>query len=152
MLYEVITNPPEFSEAAVVKIIKDYTREAGVRNVERKIAAVCRKIALELTEKGTMRKAVTPMLVEEFLGPCSYFTDVASEEDKVGVVTGLAWTESGGDIIFIEATKMAGSKGLTLTGSLGEVMQESARAALSYVRSHAAEFSITPGFYEKCVV
>jgi ATP-dependent Lon protease len=143
-------NPPTFEEEAVVKIIKDYTREAGVRSIERKIAAVCRKIALEMTEKGSLRKTVTPEVVEEFLGPCSYFTDVASEEDRVGVVTGLAWTVSGGDILFIEATKMAGSKNLTLTGSLGDVMQESAKAALSYVRSHASEFSITPGFFEKC--
>ena len=143
-------SPPLFEEAAVHKMIKDYTREAGVRSVERKIAAVCRKIALEMTEKGTLRDAVTPEVVEEFLGPCSYFTDVAAEEDRVGVVTGLAWTESGGDILFIEATKMAGSKNLTLTGSLGDVMQESAKTALSYVRSHAAEFKITPGFFEKC--
>ncbi len=143
-------NPPTFEEAAVIKIIKDYTREAGVRNVERKIASICRKIALEMTEKGTRRELVTPAVVEEFLGPCSYFTDVASEEDKVGVVTGLAWTETGGDIIFIEANRMAGSKGLTLTGSLGDIMQESAKAALSYVRSYASEFGITPGFYEKC--
>ncbi|PLX77476.1 MAG: endopeptidase La [Desulfuromonas sp.] len=140
--------PPTFEEEALYKSIKDYTREAGVRNVERKIAAVCRKIALEKTEKGTKRQTITPAVVEELLGPCSYFTDVASEEDRVGVVTGLAWTEAGGEILFIEATRMEGDKRLTLTGSLGDVMQESAKAALSHIRSHATEFGIDPDFYE----
>ncbi|MEJ2200054.1 MAG: magnesium chelatase domain-containing protein [Desulfuromonadaceae bacterium] len=91
---------------------------------------------------------ITPAEVERLLGARRFFTDVAAEEDRVGVVTGLAWTESGGDIIFIEASRMTGKKTLSLTGSLGEVMQESARAALSFVRSHAFEFSIPDGFFE----
>jgi ATP-dependent Lon protease len=139
----------EFSAAAVLKTIKDYTREAGVRNLERRIASVCRKIAKEITQGKTLRPAVTPQAVEELLGPRTFFSDVAGEEDRVGVVTGLAWTESGGDIIFVEAARMAGNKGLTLTGSLGEIMQESAKAALSLVRSQASRFGIDPQFFEK---
>ncbi|HEX9873964.1 MAG TPA: S16 family serine protease, partial [Deferrimonas sp.] len=91
----------------------------------------------------------TPAAVEEMLGPRKFFSDVASEEDRIGVVTGLAWTEAGGDIIFVEASRMVGKKDLLLTGSLGEVMQESARTALSYVRAHAAEFAIEADFFEK---
>lgn len=141
--------PLDFDEAAVGKIIHDYTREAGVRNLERKIAAICRKVAREITQGDKPRKEIHAADVEELLGPCAFFADVASEEDRIGVVTGLAWTESGGDILFIEAAKMPGRKDLTLTGSLGDVMQESARAALTYVRSRAADFGIDPDFFEK---
>jgi ATP-dependent Lon protease len=142
-------HPLEFAEAAVLKIIKDYTREAGVRNLERQIASICRKVAKELAQHKPSRHAVTSSDVEDLLGPRKFFSDVAGEEDRVGVVTGLAWTETGGDIIFVEASRMAGKKELTLTGSLGEVMQESAKAALSFIRAHAAEFGIEPDFYEK---
>jgi ATP-dependent Lon protease len=142
--------PVAFEEAAVRKIIQDYTREAGVRSLERQIASICRKIAKEITQRsGRVRQKIRPADVEEFLGPRRFFIDVAAEEDRVGVVTGLAWTESGGDIIFVEASRMAGKKELQLTGSLGEVMQESAKAALTYVRAHAAEFGIDPDFFEK---
>jgi ATP-dependent Lon protease len=142
-------HPIQFSEDAVGKIIHDYTREAGVRNLERKIAAICRKVAKEITQGDDLRKEIQAGDVEELLGPCAYFVDVASEEDRVGVVTGLAWTESGGDILFVEAAKMPGRKDFTLTGSLGEVMQESARAALTYVRGRAVDFGIEPDFFEK---
>lgn len=141
--------PLTFSEGSIAKITHDYTREAGVRNLERKISAVCRKVAKEITQGDEPRKEVHAADVEELLGPCAYFIDVASEEDRVGVVTGLAWTESGGDILFIEAAKMPGRKELTLTGSLGDVMQESARAALTYVRGRAADFGIDPDFFDK---
>ncbi len=141
--------PLIFSEASVGKIIHDYTREAGVRNFERKIAAICRKVAKEITQGDEPRKKIAAADVEELLGPCAYFVDVASEEDRVGVVTGLAWTEAGGDILFIEAAKMPGRKDFTLTGSLGDVMQESARAALTYVRGRAVEFGIDADFFEK---
>ncbi|NOY14196.1 MAG: endopeptidase La [Deltaproteobacteria bacterium] len=141
--------PLTFSEEAVGKITHDYTREAGVRNLERKIAAVCRKVAREITRGDEPRKVIHAADVEELLGPCTYFIDIASEEDRIGVVTGLAWTESGGDILFIEAAKMPGHKNLTLTGSLGDVMQESARAALTYVRSRAEDFGIAADFFEK---
>ena len=140
--------PLEFSEDAIRKIIHDYTREAGVRNLERKIAAVCRKVAKEITQGDEPRNRIEGSDIEGLLGPCTYFIDVASEEDRVGVVTGLAWTESGGDILFVEAAKMPGSKGLTLTGSLGDIMQESAKTALTYVRGRAEDFGIPPDFFE----
>ncbi len=140
--------PLEFAREAVAKIIHDYTREAGVRNLERKIAAICRKVAKEITQGESPRKQIQASDVEELLGPCAYFIDVASEEDRVGVVTGLAWTESGGDILFVEAAKMRGRKELSLTGSLGDVMQESARAALTFVRGRAEDFGIPSDFYE----
>ena len=136
--------PPEFEVAAVYAIIRDYTREAGVRNLQRNIASVCRKVAKEITQNKPLREVITAGVVEGFLGPRKFFNEVASEKDRVGVVTGLAWTETGGDIIFIEATRMPGRRELILTGSLGEVMRESARAALSYVRAHCDEWKI-PG-------
>lgn len=141
--------PLKFAEDAVAKIIHDYTREAGVRNLERKIAAICRKAAREITQGEAQRREIRAADVEELLGPCAYFVDVASEEDRVGVVTGLAWTESGGDILFVEAAKMPGRKDLSLTGSLGDVMQESARAALTFVRGRTEQFGIEPDFFEK---
>ncbi|WP_081703047.1 endopeptidase La [Desulfuromonas sp. TF] len=139
----------EFVEPAVLKIIKDYTREAGVRNLERQIASICRKIAKEIAQERTARRAITSADVEDLLGSRKYFSDVAGEEDSVGVVTGLAWTETGGDIIFVEASRMAGKKELTLTGSLGEVMQESAKAAMTFIRAHAEDFGIDPDFFTK---
>jgi ATP-dependent Lon protease len=142
-------HPLQFTRAAVAKLIRDYTREAGVRGLERQIAAICRKVARQLAQRGEARQRIDAGEVEQLLGARKYFTDVAAEEDRVGVVTGLAWTEAGGDIIFVEATRMAGKKDLQLTGSLGEVMQESARTALSYVRSRAAEFGIDPGVFER---
>jgi ATP-dependent Lon protease len=140
---------PVFEEEAVRKLIKDYTREAGVRSLERRIASVCRKVAKEITQRRPLRTSVSSSVVEDLLGPRKFFADVALEDDRIGVVTGLAWTESGGDIIFVEATQMAGKKGLTLTGSLGDVMQESAKAALSYVRSRADEFGVDAEFFDK---
>ncbi len=141
-------NPPEFRVDAIYKIIRDYTREAGVRNLQRNIASVCRKIAKEITQKKPPRETITPELVEQLLGPRKYFNEVAAEKDRIGVVTGLAWTEAGGDIIFIEATRMAGKRDLILTGSLGEVMRESARAALSFVRSNCTEWGIQENIFE----
>jgi len=141
--------PLAFTEEAILKIIKDYTREAGVRNLERQVASICRKVAKEITQKKAPRREISVGGVEDLLGPRKYFSDVAGEEDHVGVVTGLAWTEAGGDIIFVEASRMAGKKELTLTGSLGDVMQESAKAALSFIRAHAAEFGIEADFFEK---
>jgi len=138
----------EFSPESVRKILQDYTREAGVRNLERKIATVCRKVAFDVALGNVAREKIEAVDVENLLGPCTYFTDVASERDRIGVVTGLAWTEAGGDILFIEAARMAGNKGLTLTGSLGDVMQESAKTALSYVRGHAQLFGVEEGFFE----
>jgi ATP-dependent Lon protease len=141
--------PLVFSEDAVDKITHDYTREAGVRNLERKISAVCRKVAKEITQGEEARKEIHAADIEELLGPRAYFVDVASEADRVGVAPGLAWTEAGGDILFVEVAKMPGRKDLTLTGSLGDVMQESARAALTYVRGRTKEFGIDADFFEK---
>jgi ATP-dependent Lon protease len=127
--------PIQFSPEAIRLIVRAFTREAGVRNLEREIGSVCRKIAREITEEKPLREEIFPETVEELLGPAKYFFDLAEEEDQVGIATGLAWTENGGDIIFIEATGFKGQKELTMTGCLGDVMQESARAALSYLRN-----------------
>jgi len=140
----------EFSREAVLKMVQDYTREAGVRNLERQIASICRKIAKEIAQdRASAKTLVKPADVEEMLGSPKFFADVAGEEDRVGVVTGLAWTEAGGDIIFVEASRMPGKKDLILTGSLGEIMQESAKTALSFVRAHSEEFGIAPDLFEK---
>lgn len=140
--------PLSFTPEAVSKIIREYTREAGVRNLEREIASLCRKIAKEVALGNPTRETVTPEVVEELLGPRKYYREVAQERDRIGVATGLAWTENGGDILFIEASKMKGEKGLILTGSLGEVMKESAQAALSYIRSHAPSLRLPEDFYQ----
>lgn len=142
------SHPVVFQDDAIRKIIRDYTREAGVRNLDREIASVCRKIAKEIAAGEQITRVITPEIVEKFLGPRRFFYQVTDEEDRIGVVTGLAWTETGGDIIFIEASRMRGEKELTLTGQLGEVMQESAIASLSYVRSNAIRFGIDENFYD----
>jgi ATP-dependent Lon protease len=144
------TDKVAFTDGAVARIIQEYTREAGIRNLERKIAAVCRKIAKASVEShGAMQPVlITPEAVEHYLGKRKYHFDVIEEQDRIGVATGLVRTESGGDIIFVEAASMKGSKELIITGSLGDVMRESAQAALSYVRSNAAEFGIAEDFFE----
>jgi ATP-dependent Lon protease len=140
----------QLTDEAIRTIIRSYTREAGVRNLEREIGAVCRKIVTRIAEGTTKKVKVTPTLVREFLGrPRYYHTDeIVTRTAIPGVATGLSWTPVGGDVLFIEATCMPGSKGFQLTGSLGEVMQESARAALSYVRSNAKELSLESGFFK----
>lgn len=137
-----------FSDESLDKIISDYTREAGVRGMQRTIASICRKIAKEITQQKATRTLITPEIVTELLGPKKVHNEVAAEHDRIGVVTGLAWTESGGDILFIEATSMPGKAELILTGSLGDVMKESARAALSYIEAHADKFGIKPETFE----
>jgi ATP-dependent Lon protease len=144
--------PLEFSNEAITKIIVDYTREAGVRNLQRTIASVCRKVAKEITQKKEPRREITPEVVAELLGPRKFHNEVAAENDRVGVVTGMAWTETGGDILFVEATSMPGKPELILTGSLGDVMKESARAALSYVEAHYGDFGIAPDAFENKVL
>jgi ATP-dependent Lon protease len=145
------SSPPEFTDEAIVKIIREHTRESGLRNLEREIGSVCRKIAREILQKagGSGHLAVTAQEVERYLGPRKFYYEVAEAQDRVGVTTGLVWTETGGDIIFVEATRMKGKDGLILTGSLGEVMQESAQAALSYIRSNAARFGISADFFSE---
>ncbi|KAA0891299.1 endopeptidase La [Oryzomonas rubra] len=144
--------PPEFHDAAVLKVISDYTREAGVRNLQRTIGSVCRKVAKEITQKKEPRKEITTEVVTELLGPRKFHNEVAAEDDRIGVVTGMAWTETGGDILFVEATSMPGKPELILTGSLGDVMKESARAALSYVEAHYDDFGIAPDAFENRVI
>lgn len=139
----------EFSGEAVLKIVREYTHEAGLRNLEREISSICRKIAREVLQQGTGegRLFIDPQKVEQYLGPRRFYYEVAEAKDRIGVTTGLAWTETGGSIIFVEATRMKGTRELILTGSLGEVMQESAQAALSYIRSNAARFQISEDFF-----
>ncbi|TRZ91936.1 endopeptidase La [bacterium] len=132
----------DFSEGSVKKIISLYTREAGVRNLEREIASICRKVARKVAEGRKTLTRVTSQNIESFLGPAKIFKDQLLHKNQVGVTTGVAWTEAGGEILFVEATKMQGKGNLSLTGSLGEVMKESAQAALSYTRAHAKELGI----------
>ena len=119
-----------------------------MRNLEREIGTLCRKVARRITEGKTEPVSIDPEKVHEFLGPERFFSEIAERTQEPGVVIGLAWTPMGGDIMFIEATKMAGKKGLTLTGQLGDVMKESAQAALSYVRARAERLGIAPDFFE----
>jgi ATP-dependent Lon protease len=142
--------PLSFSPEALYKIIREYTREAGVRNLEREIATICRKNAKEVAMGNAPKEMIDEEAVEELLGPRKFFREVANERDRIGVATGLAWTENGGDIIFIETSKMRGDKGLILTGSLGEVMKESAQAALSYIRTNALSLHVPENFYQEC--
>jgi ATP-dependent Lon protease len=128
-----------FTDKGLRTIIHDYTREAGVRNLEREIGAVCRKVALQVATGRLEKKlTVTEPAARELLGRQRFFTEVAKRTRQPGVATGLAWTPVGGDVLFIEATAMPGTGKLVLTGQLGDVMKESAQAALSYVRGHAA--------------
>jgi len=143
------SHPFSFTPEAAYKIIREYTREAGVRNLEREIATICRKVAKEVAMGNSPKEIIDEPTVEELLGPRKFFREVAQERDRIGVATGLAWTENGGDIIFIETSKMKGDKGLLLTGSLGEVMKESAQAALSYIRANALSLQLPENFYQE---
>ncbi|MEJ2543282.1 MAG: AAA family ATPase [Calditrichaceae bacterium] len=139
----------DFTKNAVQAIINKYTREAGVRNLEREIASIIRGVAKEIVENKIEKRKITPRLVEKYLGPERFYSEVAERVSRFGVATGLAWTPVGGDILFIEATKMPGKGALSLTGKLGDVMKESASAALSYLRSNAKRFGIEEDFNEK---
>jgi ATP-dependent Lon protease len=137
-----------FTDEALVGIIRGYTREAGVRNLEREIANVSRKVARKVVQEGkTLQLTVKPDDLQEYLGVIKFRDTKSEERSEVGLATGLAWTEVGGEILNIEATTMQGKGKLLLTGKLGEVMQESGQAAMSYVRTRAAEFGLTPDFY-----
>jgi len=139
----------DFSDNALKALISGYTREAGLRNLERHVAAVCRKVARQVAEgrKGKMR--VIASSLEAFLGPAPATREDALATDQIGVATGLAWTEAGGDVLFVEATTMRGRGGLILTGQLGDVMKESAQAALSFARAHAAELGLGADYFEE---
>ncbi len=139
-----------FTKDALQSIIRSYTREAGVRNLEREIGGVCRKVVTKIAEGKADQIEITPEQVREYLGQPSYFgtEEIAERTSVPGVATGLAWTPVGGDILFIEATSMPGGKGFQVTGSLGNVMQESASAALSYVRSRSESLGLDSDFFE----
>jgi ATP-dependent Lon protease len=139
------------SEQAILEIIRRYTREAGVRNLERTIAAVCRKVARNRLKSGQMEKKyrLSRQSVAKYLGVPRYRYGLAESRDEIGLATGLAWTEVGGELLQIESTLMPGSGKMIVTGKLGDVMQESAQAALSYVRSRAMRLGLDPDFYRK---
>lgn len=139
----------QFQDDAIIKIVNSFTREAGVRNLEREIATVCRGVAREVVEGKTSSKTINVENIAKYLGPIKYFSEIAERTSRPGVATGLAWTAAGGDILFIEATKMRGKGELILTGSLGDVMKESARAALSYIRSKASKLGIDEDTFNK---
>jgi ATP-dependent Lon protease len=138
-----------FSDEALYKLIRDYTDEAGVRNLEREIGAICRKTARRLVEGRPFQRRITPSLIERYLGPPRYSHNLAEERDEVGVTMGLAYTPSGGDVMAIEVSLMEGKGNLTLTGQMGEVMQESAQAAFSYMRSNAKLLDIDPKRFDR---
>jgi ATP-dependent Lon protease len=139
----------EISDEAVQHIIREYTFEAGVRNLEREIATVMRKVARKVADGRRTKTKVNADKIADYLGPQKFFFGQAEEEDEVGVATGVAWTSAGGDLTTVEATIMEGRGQLTLTGQLGEVMKESAQAALSYARSRAGQLGLESRFYEK---
>jgi ATP-dependent Lon protease len=139
-----------FSDKAILAIIRNYTREAGVRNLEREISAICRKVAKEVVKKGRdTRVNISASAVEKYLGVIKFRFGRTEEKDFVGVTTGLAWTDVGGELLQTEAAIMPGKGSLVLTGKLGEVMQESAQAALSYARTRARQLKLPDKFYEK---
>jgi ATP-dependent Lon protease len=136
----------EITDEAIFEIVDSYTREAGVRNLEREIGSVCRAVAVKVAEgQAKDHEVIEPATVEEVLGPKKFVSEVAERVGEPGVATGLAWTAVGGDILFIEATQMPGKGKLTLTGQLGDVMKESVTAALSFVRGRAAALGLDPG-------
>ena len=136
-------------DKTILQVIAQYTREAGVRNLEREIGHLCRKVARKIAEGETGQFTITTANLHSYLGVPKYLPEVEREKDEIGVVTGLAWTETGGDVLYIEATTMRGKGNLTLTGHLGDVMKESAHAALTYVRSRAGELGISPNTFSK---
>jgi ATP-dependent Lon protease len=138
-----------FEDEALKIIIRSYTRESGVRNLEREIATICRAVAKLVAEGDTEKKIVTLDSIHGYLGPIKFFSEIAERTKYSGVATGLAWTPTGGEILFIESTKMRGKGNLSLTGQLGDVMKESAQAALSYIRSKAGDYQIPEDFFEK---
>ena len=139
----------EFEDAAIRSVIRSYTREAGVRNLEREIGALCRKVARRRAEGDETRVVITPDVVVDMLGAPSFLDEEVENRTKdPGVAVGLAWTPAGGEVLFVEGSRMHGGGQLTLTGHLGDVMKESARTALSWFRAHASRYSVDPNFYK----
>ena len=138
----------ELSTDAVLRIIEQYTREAGLRNLEREMAAICRKVARKVADGRTARTRITQRNLQQFLGPARFLTET-QEQNEIGVATGLAWTSAGGEVLHIEASLSKGRGNLTLTGQLGDVMRESAQAAVSYARAQAKNLGLEENFYQK---
>jgi len=139
----------KFTDSGIKVLVESYTREAGVRNLERQIANVCRKIAKDIAVGTTKKVSISRKNVSSYLGPEKFLPELAERNNKPGIVIGLAWTAFGGDILFIEATKMPGKGSLKLTGKLGDVMKESVQAAMSFVRANAKKYNINEDFYKK---
>ncbi|MFH1075605.1 MAG: endopeptidase La [Pseudomonadota bacterium] len=137
-----------FHSSAIKWLMSGYTREAGLRNLEREIASICRGVARQVAEGKKEKTTIIPEIIPKFIGPVRFYKEARMRTATPGVVTGLAWTPAGGELLFVEATKMPGKKGLTLTGQLGEVMKESASAALSYIRSNAKSLQVPEDFFE----
>ncbi|MBD3156401.1 endopeptidase La [Candidatus Peregrinibacteria bacterium] len=142
-------HPFSLTNGAIAYIIRRYTREAGLRDLEREIAKICRKVAKQMLEKNKKITKITKKEIPKLLGVERYYEDIKQKKDMAGIATGLAWTQAGGEIIFIEATKMPGKNNLILTGHLGEVMQESAKAALSFLRSNAKKYKVNEKEFDK---
>ncbi|MCJ7507707.1 MAG: AAA family ATPase, partial [candidate division Zixibacteria bacterium] len=138
-----------FQDSAIKRMISDYTKEAGLRNLDREIATICRKVAKHVASGNKKKVTVTPDKLQKLLGPIKFFREKTLKRSKVGVVPGLAWTQFGGEVLFVEATKMPGRKSLTLTGNLGEVMKESVQTALSYIRSRSDSLGLPKNFFER---
>ncbi len=137
------------TENALKEIIRGYTSDSGLRKLEQQIATICRKVAKEVAMGKTRTRSIDARDLQDYLGPIVFIPEVAERNDEVGVSTGLAWTSGGGDILFVEASRMKGNGVLSITGQLGDVMKESAQAALTYVKSHARELGIDEGLFEK---
>lgn len=137
------------SENGIRRIIREYTREAGVRNLDRNISAICRKTAREVAKDRKAKISITRQNIQKYMGIPRYRYGTAEKQDEIGVATGLAWTESGGDLLSIEVSQLKGTGKMTLTGQMGDVMQESAKAAMSYIRSRAESLGLEKDFYEK---
>jgi len=138
-----------FTNASIKNIITGYTREAGLRNLEREIATICRGVATQIVEGDKKAVKINIKDIYKYLGPVNYTSEVRARPSKPGIAMGLAWTQAGGMLLFVEATSMKGKKGLTLTGQLGDVMKESATAALSFIRANASEIGISEDFFNK---
>ncbi len=138
----------QFSRETLLKIITEYTFEAGVRNLEREIAAVCRKTARKIAEGAKGPFSITPENLSGYLGPPKYYPEMDQEPSQIGLSTGLAWTQAGGEVLYVEATLIGGKGELIITGQVGDVMQESARAAMSYARAHLADYHVEENIFE----
>lgn len=139
----------KISDASIKKVIREYTREAGLRNLEREIASICRKVARKVAENEIASSSVTPKMVEELLGAPRFLEEEREKHLLPGVATGLAWTQAGGDVLFVEVSKMKGKGNVQTTGQLGDVMKESCQAAVTYIRSHTEQLNVEEDFHEK---